>query len=294
MLKPTLTLSAALWLVVGLGPSTSSAQEKAQLSTQGSCRCKVITRLPYKILKSGDYCLGSSLTVNISEGRAIDVAADNVRLDLRGFEIDGSAGGPFTDVVGVWAVDRKNITIRNGAITGFGDGISIVNANDSGKSRGHLVEKLLIKNSRGIGIRLTGDYSTIRRNVISGTGGPGFAAGIRHEGSHGTIVENRINDTRATSDGPNSVASAIDLVDTEARTVSGNRIDGVFGALSNYGIRCGKPYETLNTVQNADIPFSSCDAYPFASNEKSQSPRYGMALAGGLMGALALIKRFVA
>jgi hypothetical protein len=297
MLRPTLTLSAALCLATGLAPSTTFAQDRP-IATTTHKKCKVINSLPYKIVKSGDYCLGSSLSTAISEGRAIDIAADNVTLDLRGFELDGRAGGAYTDVVGIWAVDRKNITIANGAITGFDEGVFIGNANDSDLSRGHLVEKLRVSQSRSIGIHVDGRDSTIRKCSVSETAGVyGFGVGIHQRGSHSTVTNNCVKDTKAAYSSPNTSASGIDLVDDETRTVFGNQIDGVSGGTFNYGIRCGTPYARRNHVRNADIPFSSCDAYPdpypYAHSSQGEVPstRYGMAVVGALIAGLAMLKK---
>src|SRR5262249_40026314 len=131
----------------------------------------------------------------------------------------------------------------------------------------------------------------------------GFAAGIAQKGAHTTLTDNRVTDTRSAYSSGNATASGIDLVDNEPRVVAGNRVDRVSGGHFNYGIKCGKPYEHDNQVRRADIHFSTCDAYPYPNPDPTPYPyptsahpgrastRYGMALVGGLMACLAVLKR---
>jgi len=84
---------------------------------------------PYNIKLPGSYRLTSNLTLPAGAvGDAIDINSDDVDLDLNGFAIlGGGAGTQFPDI-GVYAgqnngVTYKNITVKNGAIRGFYEGV---------------------------------------------------------------------------------------------------------------------------------------------------------------------------
>jgi len=263
----------------------------------------VVKSLPAVISSPGSWCLNRSLFTNINDGRAIEIKADNVTLDGRGFELNGEAGGPYTDAIGIASWNYKNTTVRNIRVVGFDEGLSIGNTGDANLSRGHLLEKIRVDRSRTIGIRLFAEDSTIRKCTVNDTVGVyGFSAGIAQKGANTSITDNQVFDTRSAYSGGNASASGIDLFDNAPRTVTGNRVDRVSGAHFNYGIHCGKPFEHDNRVRRADIPFSTCDAYPYPYPDPYPYPRpnhgpvhastrYGMALVGGLMACLAMLKR---
>ena len=94
--------------------------------------CTEIAKLPYIITAPGIYCLQSDLSTDIATGAAIEVAADDVVLDLNRHALDGSAAGASTEAYGVYAFDRKNITLRNGTIRGFVSGVLLNGATAGG------------------------------------------------------------------------------------------------------------------------------------------------------------------
>ena len=78
--------------------------------------CTAITALPVIITQPGLYSLGGNLAYG-GVGNAITIDADNVTLDLRGYEIDGTgATGSGVFIAG----GRTNTAIRNGTIRNFG------------------------------------------------------------------------------------------------------------------------------------------------------------------------------
>src|SRR5262249_35868406 len=80
--------------------------------------CTAITP-PATITAEGIYCLIQDFTLNMASGNAIDIQANNVELDLNSHKLGNLAAGPGTTARGIHALDRKNITIKNGSIRGF-------------------------------------------------------------------------------------------------------------------------------------------------------------------------------
>jgi hypothetical protein len=87
-----------------------------------------ISSLPFTIDTPGSYYLTGDLT---STGHGIIVEADHVTIDLNGFSLIGSDSGIYS---GIYMVERSNVEIRNGTVTGFkGGGI------DEWNGKGHRV-----------------------------------------------------------------------------------------------------------------------------------------------------------
>src|SRR2546429_8082646 len=77
---------------------------------------------------------------------------------------------------GIYALDRQNITIKNGTVRGFYRGILL---HDSGgdASQGHVVEDIRADQNTFIGIQVNGRSSLIRNNQVVATGGTTFFGG---------------------------------------------------------------------------------------------------------------------
>jgi hypothetical protein len=124
-----------------------------------------ISAAPFTINVPGSYYLTTNLTV--STGDAITIAASGVTLDLNGFTICSTA--PSETGYGIYLVNRRNITIANGFITGgvtnngwgtysgtgFRHGIS------AAYSGNVLVNKVSVSGCLHDGICLNIDYSTV-------------------------------------------------------------------------------------------------------------------------------------
>lgn len=81
----------------------------------------------FKITSSGSYYLIGNITVLLAES-AIEIAADDVTIDLNGFEIRGFDAGTL-DGITASEPSPRNIHILNGTVQGFGDdGIDILNS----------------------------------------------------------------------------------------------------------------------------------------------------------------------
>jgi len=111
--------------------------------------CTPITVLPAVITVQGIYCFTGHLSTAITSGNAIDIQTNNVVLDLNGFKLGGLAAGPGTLANGIHAIDRQNITIKNGTIRGFLAAIVLI---DAGTSQGHVVEDMRADQNTFVGI----------------------------------------------------------------------------------------------------------------------------------------------
>jgi hypothetical protein len=139
-----------------------------------------ITSLPYTISAQGHYCFDRNLSTAITSGAAITINTDFVVLDLNNFKLGGGAAGLGTTAYGVYAANRRNITIRNGNIRGFYWGIFLGPLNGTAGGN-YTIENNVLDGNTAIGIVAYGDLMTIRDNVISNTGGatpPSGALGI--------------------------------------------------------------------------------------------------------------------
>jgi hypothetical protein len=115
---------------------------------------------PYKITQPGSYKLSGNLTVP-ANADGIDITADNVTLDLNGFNISGplkctfaAAGVSCSGSVVGWGVfsGQNNTTVKNGSISGMANGG--VDAG-SGSGSGALIEEVSVSQN-GVGIAATG------------------------------------------------------------------------------------------------------------------------------------------
>jgi hypothetical protein len=157
-------------------------------------KCTAITSIPTTISAKGVYCLTTDLATNILGGFAVTIASDDVVLDLGGYTLGGLPAGPSSNAFGIYALDRKNITIRNGTIRGFSKGIDLDDSG-SGASSGHLVELVRVETSNSGGIMVIGNGSVIRYNqVLNCNGRLGLVniAGIFAAGTGVLVLDNLI------------------------------------------------------------------------------------------------------
>jgi len=166
--------------------------------------CTAITTIPAVISVQGVYCFTANLATNISTGIAIDIQTNNVVLDLNGFKLGGLSAGFGTAAHGIHALDRQNITIKNGTVRGFLKGIFLENVS---LSQGHVVEGVrnnqvvatggttTIPNAGATGILMLGTGPRVLNNDVINTfkQGSGTATGVNFNGATGAFaVNNRI------------------------------------------------------------------------------------------------------
>jgi hypothetical protein len=192
----------------------------APLPALAQAGCIEITNVPFTITSSGAYCLTSSLSLNFTS-TAIRVQADDVTVELGGYTLFLAAGAN-----GVGAFGRSGITVRNGAIKGGAQGVSLSVTSEDERG-GHLVEKLRIENSATVGIAVQGHGSTIRDNVVIGAGNVnGVSRGISASLGTGMVVSGNLV-TNMAPRGPNDAVVGIDVVDAPGATVERNVVNNM-------------------------------------------------------------------
>jgi hypothetical protein len=176
----------------------------ALLAAQGRSEttfCTKISAVPYTVTKSGRYCFDRNLaTAASATSHAITINADFVSLDFNGFKLDGTPAPPGTRA-GVYALNRRNVTVRNGLILGFERGVYLAN---EGASQGHVVEDLSVERSSRAGIWLEGVSSVVRGCRVSGTAGTAGDAdgyGIRLLGAEARVLGNDVLDIAGVGSG---------------------------------------------------------------------------------------------
>jgi parallel beta-helix repeat protein len=170
----------------------------------------------FKITQSGSYYLTGNLA-GVSGKSGIEIAASNVTIDLRGFTMQGVTGSldgiasPFGAI---------GITIQNGFITGWSDGIDLTLG---GQSR---VSGVNASDNTGGGIRL-GNEAIVRECTAFSNGG----SGISVSGTGSGVIESCIARSN-TLDGIILSASGV-VRNCEAR---GNSGAGIRSSSSGYSL----------------------------------------------------------
>lgn len=151
-----------------------------------------IHSLPAKITKPGSYILIKSLVLKTPTATAaITITADNVKLDLGGHTLTNTL--PATaDVTGVYAQAHGGITVSNGTVRGFSTGVRL---NAFQAAAGDVsVENVRVDGCRNLGLQLLGSIGSVRRCVVSNTGGAtaNSASGISLDLAFATVVDNDV------------------------------------------------------------------------------------------------------
>jgi hypothetical protein len=229
--------------------------------------CTAITSLPAVITVQGIYCFKADQTTAMLSGNAIDIQTNNVVLDLNGFKLGGLAAGLGTNAIGIHAVDRLNITIKNGTVRGFLTGIQITT---SGSSQGHVVEDIRADQNTSIGIDVEGSGNIVRNNQVVATGGTTVygvnarAYGVVVAGSGARVLNNDVTEVAAQG---TSNAFGIFLNAANNSVVAGNRVGDL---TSPSGNRLG-----IYLNASADL---------IASDNRLPGVQYGILFDGGATG----------
>ncbi|MDJ0612880.1 MAG: right-handed parallel beta-helix repeat-containing protein [Rhizobiaceae bacterium] len=230
-------------------------------------QCTEITSVPAVINVQGVYCLKGNLTTSMTSGAAIRINTNNVTIELNGWKLGGSAAGLATNASGIYADDRKNITIRNGTIRGFRTGIGIDGS--AASSSGHLIEDMLVNGNRAAGIRVSGNNNTIRNNRITNTGPSSLtlsATGIEiSSGKNISIYGNTVSGLNSAS-----AVAGIKMNYVANVEVRDNRIFDLLNGNSKEGITSGNVHRLTirnNTVTTENGGFNSSGIKNLASSQ---------------------------
>jgi len=200
------------------------ATPPARAETYQTC-AGVIESLPATISSQGVWCLRKDLSTALASGNAIEITTNNVTIDCNGFKIGGLAAGTGTMAVGIHAEERLNIGIRNCSVRGFHDGIALEGATTTG---GHLVEDNRLDQNTAIAIRVQGDGSVVRRNLVRDTGGSTVTGAVRGVSVEGEVdvLDNTISGV-AVAVGSGGMATGLRSDWNQGGSIVGNRIRGL-------------------------------------------------------------------
>ena len=180
-------LAASLLVLLALALGATPARAE-------TVDCLAITALPAVITVQGVHCFTGDLSTAATSGSAIDIQTNNVVLDLNGFNLNGLAG-LGTQAVGIHALDRRNITIKNGTVRGFLRGIHL---ETGGTSQGHVVESMRADRNTFVGIEVDGAGNIVRNNQIVATAATATNAsayGILIVGNGARVLNNDVINT---------------------------------------------------------------------------------------------------
>ena len=229
--------------------------------------CTAIQALPTVITTSGIYCLKGDLLTSMSSGIAIEIAANFVTLDLNGWRIGGGAAGTGTTAIGIHAINRRGITIRNGSIKGFLTGISLDGTPSTNTS--HTVEAIRADGNLETGIYLSATNSIVRDSQITNTGGSTAATGANKAGIYvnwGDAIAILNNDIDFVTGG-STTAGGIWCNPPNAM-ISNNRIAHVTSETAAIGLFIGtQSFARGNQISSLAGPYSA----GIASNDGSDS-----------------------
>jgi hypothetical protein len=226
--------------LTGAANATLSADRTATVTILDNDRppaCNNITSLPFTITAQGRYCFVRNLSTAVASGAAITIASDFVVLDMQGFKLGGGSAGAGTLAYGVHALNRKNVTVKNGNIRGFRRAVFL--QDDSGTftaSQAHLVDNVRVDDNYEAGIWVEGQGSVVRRSQVVNTGGstaPGVSDtfGIRLAGVAGRALHNDVTDTVGVGAG---TGHGIAVSSASTTVVEKNRVgNGAFAPASS-------------------------------------------------------------
>ena len=117
----------------------------------------------YRITQPGSYYLTGNVA-GVSGRSGIEIAADNVTIDLMGFSVEG-VGGSLDGVT--TELTRNNLTVRNGTVSGWGqDGIDLT---QGGTGLGSLVEGVTSSDNTVSGIHVNDNAMVCGERVLRAT-----------------------------------------------------------------------------------------------------------------------------
>jgi hypothetical protein len=183
-----------------------------------------ITSVPATITTQGTWCLKQDLATAIASGNAITINTNNVTIDCNDFKLGGLGAGLATQTNGIYSINHVNATVRRCNIRGFYVGVNM----DGSLGSGHLIEDNRFDGNTLVAIRVSGDGSTVRRNLVFDTGGS--SAGSAAFGILALfavdLLDNTISGVTATAGG-NGDAVGIRTLLNSGSSIIGNRVRGL-------------------------------------------------------------------
>jgi hypothetical protein len=193
----------------------------------------VITKVPIVITLPGVYRLTRNYGYAAATGAAIEIAAgaSGTVIDLNGYQIVCTSNAA-NQSTGVYCDGPNRVTVRNGQVLGFENGVFLV-------SSGATVKDMLVTTSYKAGITVVGNNTDILHNRVLATGGSTLATsstavGITLSGTYGNVTDNDIQNT-FTSDILGHSAVGILIKNSANVVVNNNRVLDVEPAIPRNG-----------------------------------------------------------
>lgn len=232
----------------------------------------------FRISQPGSYYLTDNI-LGVAGKRCIEVAANDVTIDLNGMTITGDAAS----IAGIFAEGtRINLTVRNGTIRSIGNGVGLGFSISS--SRGWKVEHIAAINNSHDGLFVPGN-SIVRTSRAAANGGNGiktldYAQVIEcvaeQNGNAGITVSNGSIISKTIS--RNNTGSGIDASADGAQI-----LDSTSAGNSNHGIVClngsvitgcvvrsnslnGITTNTSSLIENNNVTFNGGHGISFLGN----------------------------
>lgn len=186
--------------------------------------CEILGSRRSSIDEPGRYCLASDVALP----GGVEIRASEVDVDLQGHCIVGTGDRKSTVSGIVVAAGLRNVSIRNGCVRGFMQGITAAAAEGVPNSSGITVDRMDLRANWFRGIRLVADDTRITRNLIQEIGGSelysdAFAMGIEVEGDRCLIESNVVRNVYPTGSGE-GIGISLSRLKFHACTVRDNTI----------------------------------------------------------------------
>ena len=212
-----------------------------------------VRETPLEIRSSGIYKLSSDLTAKAH--RAIRVSSDDVDLDLNGYTVrclpvhpKPSDGSKPSLTIGIHAGSRKNVVVRNGAVTSCGRGLQA-----NRETCGLRIEGVDFSGNISIGANLGEASGTIVRGcifaMIAGDIYEAYATGLNAVGPDSVVEHNRFLDLyrQSEAEGPGEGVGVLVAAGMEKIIIRHNRFENTVAGPNTIGIWAGEDTDTLVT-----------------------------------------------
>lgn len=205
-------------------------------AAEGYANCTgVISALPKTISTPGTWCLKQGLTIAGTTAKGITIAANNVTLDCNDFTLQGTAGAGASNY-GIYSLNRLNAVVRHCNIQGFKFGLYL---GSTGTGGNHVVEDNRFSGNFVFGMRIEGDGSVVRRNLVLNTGGSAAVATVYGIYAAGSVnLEDNVVSGVAARVGSKGSAYGIYTSGNISASIDANEVRGLAkdGTGKDYGI----------------------------------------------------------
>lgn len=188
-----------------------------------------VDALPALLSRPGTHCLSSDLSHG-GEGTAIRIAVSDVKLDLNGFTLTGTAGRASV-TVGIESKGVDGVTVTNGTITGFRIGLRVA------AGSGHEIRGVRAEGNWFGGLYLAGS-GTMQGCQVVATGGSTIAEDLIpiaiRASADGVVVADNVVSGMVPAPGGEAVGIAVDNV--LGAKVQGNVIANAAVLAQTWGI----------------------------------------------------------